>query len=457
MLLLLSSIYFYLSFIPIFILVLVSIILIGYFTGLLIENNNKLFLIIGLIFTIIVLGFFKYYNFLNDNLTFLFSIVGIKNRIPHLSILLPIGLSFYSFISMSYIIEVSRGNQKPEKNLGIYALYIMFFPIILAGPIERPKNLLHQFYEKHEFDIFNIIEGFKLMIWGFFMKLVVADRLSIYVNAVYNNPQQHSGVSLLVATIFFSFQIYCDFAGYSNIAIGVGRILGFRLITNFNRPYFAKNITDFWTRWHISLSSWLRDYLFLPLSFYFSNKLRKEKYLWIRSERWIYILATMITFLLCGLWHGSQWTFVVWGGLHGVYLIMGNILKKSKKKFNQSLGISKNNLIKNGIDITIGFCIVTFAWIFFKANSLADAWLIFVKIVKFKGPLFTSNLSTLLYSVFGILFIFIIEFKQVFYSGRFLFYSNKRWIIQDLSCLILILIILLIGVFDGGEFIYFQF
>ena len=268
-LLLASSCYFYMAFIPVYLLILGFTIIIDYFAGIWLEKTQgkerKYFLIASLIANIGVLAVFKYYNFLNTNLSELLSSIGYINQIPNLSIILPIGLSFHTFQAMSYTIEVYRGNQKAERNFGIYSLYVMFYPQLVAGPIERPQNLIHQFYEKHYFEYARVVEGLKLMLWGLFMKLVIADRLAIYVNAVYNNADQHSGKTLALATVFFAFQIYCDFAGYSNIAIGAAKVMGFKLMTNFNRPYFSRSISEFWKRWHISLSTWFRDYLYISL------------------------------------------------------------------------------------------------------------------------------------------------------------------------------------------------
>jgi D-alanyl-lipoteichoic acid acyltransferase DltB (MBOAT superfamily) len=266
-------------FIPIYILILAVTIIIDYFAGIFIENNQgrkrKLYLIISLFANILVLAIFKYYNFFIENIEVLLTALGSKTTLSYLSILLPVGLSFHTFQAMSYTIEVYRGNQKAEKHFGIYALYVMFFPQLVAGPIERPQNVLHQFHEKKYLLYNNFTNGLKLIIWGFFMKVAVADRLAIYVNATYNNVDKHSGLTLLLATVFFSFQIYCDFAGYSSIAIGSAKIMGFDLMTNFNRPYFAKSISEFWKRWHISLSTWFRDYLYLPLG---GNKVTKKRW-----------------------------------------------------------------------------------------------------------------------------------------------------------------------------------
>ena len=268
-LLLAASCYFYMAFVPLYILILGFTIVVDYFAGIYIENaagrRRKILLICSLVANIGILAVFKYYNFINDNISILATNLNLTNNIPYLNILLPIGLSFHTFQAMSYTIEVYRGNQKAEKHFGIYSLYVMFYPQLVAGPIERPQNILSQMHVKHEFSYANISAGLKQMAWGFFKKLVVADRLSIYVETVYPNPELHNGTTVVISSLFFAIQIYCDFSGYSDIAIGAARTMGFDLMTNFKRPYFATSISDFWSRWHISLSTWFRDYLYIPL------------------------------------------------------------------------------------------------------------------------------------------------------------------------------------------------
>ena len=296
-LLLLSSCYFYMAFVPVYILILGFTIVVDYFAAILIENSagkkRRLFLVCSLIANIGILCVFKYYNFINTNFSFLLHGFGLSNPIPYLSILLPIGLSFHTFQAMSYTIEVYRGKQKTERHFGIYALYVMFYPQLVAGPIERPQNLLHQFREKHSFDTDRIFEGLKIIIWGLFKKLVIADRLGIYVNGAYNNVAEQNGMTLLLATLFFSFQVYCDFSGYSDIAIGTAKVMGFNLMTNFRRPVFAKTTGEFWKRWHISLSTWFKDYLYFPMG---GSK--------VSVPRWYFNL--MVVFLISGLWHGAR-------------------------------------------------------------------------------------------------------------------------------------------------------
>jgi alginate O-acetyltransferase complex protein AlgI len=449
-LLLTSSCYFYMSFVPIYILILGFTIIIDYWAGIFLEKttgkNRKFFLIASLVANIGVLSVFKYYNFFNENLTALLHDIGLKNPVPALSILLPIGLSFHTFQAMSYTIEVYRGNQKAEKNFGIYALYVMFYPQLVAGPIERPQNLLHQFYENHKFDYERVVNGLKLILWGFFKKLVIADRLALYVGAVYNNPTHHTGLSFIMATIFFAFQIYCDFSGYSDIAIGAAKVMGFKLMTNFNRPYLARNISEFWQRWHISLSTWFKDYLYIPLG---GNR--------VSVPRWYFNL--FFVFLISGLWHGANWTFIIWGALNGFYLVFAIVSRGIRNRIAQLVGLNKLPRINRTIEVATTFMLVCFAWIFFRANSLADSFLIIKNIFNLKGPLFfdSADPSSFVFSVFGICMLLMIELKQEYYKGKFSLFNNPHWLIRNLSYAVLIILILLIGVFDGGQFIYFQF
>jgi D-alanyl-lipoteichoic acid acyltransferase DltB (MBOAT superfamily) len=322
----------------------------------------------------------------------------------------------------------------------------MFYPQLVAGPIERPQNLLHQFYENHKFDYERVVNGLKLILWGFFKKLVIADRLALYVGAVYNNPTHHTGLSFIMATIFFAFQIYCDFSGYSDIAIGAAKVMGFKLMTNFNRPYLARNISEFWQRWHISLSTWFKDYLYIPLG---GNR--------VSVPRWYFNL--FFVFLISGLWHGANWTFIIWGALNGFYLVFAIVSRGIRNRIAQLVGLNKLPRINRTIEVATTFMLVCFAWIFFRANSLADSFLIIKNIFNLKGPLFfdSADPSSFVFSVFGICMLLMIELKQEYYKGKFSLFNNPHWLIRNLSYAVLIILILLIGVFDGGQFIYFQF
>jgi len=305
--LLAASCYFYMAFIPVYIFILFFLIAIDYVAGILIEGaegtRRKWYLVMSIVANVGMLAVFKYFNFLNANARAVAEVFHWPYGLPALNIILPIGLSFHTFQAMSYTIEVYRGRHKAERHLGIYAIYVMFFPQLVAGPIERPQNLIHQFREVHDFDYDRVTEGVKRMAFGLFMKVVIADRLADYVNPVYNNPYTYEGLTLVIATIFFALQIYCDFAGYSQMAIGAAEVMGFKLMRNFNRPYLSRSISEFWSRWHISLSSWFRDYLYIPLG---GNR--------VAPLRWYYNL--FVTFLLSGLWHGANWTFVIWGALN---------------------------------------------------------------------------------------------------------------------------------------------
>jgi len=447
LLLLAASCYFYMVFVPVYILILGFTIFIDYFAGIFLEKNSgskrKYFLIASLIANIGVLAVFKYYNFFTENIARFLDSLGYRTSLPRLGILLPIGLSFHTFQAMSYTIEVFRGNQKAERNFGIYALYVMFYPQLVAGPIERPQNLIHQFKEKHPFEYKRITEGLKLMLWGFFMKVVIADRLAIFVNDVYNNPMNYNGKTLALATVFFSFQIYCDFAGYSNIAIGVAKVMGINLMTNFNRPYFSKGISEFWKRWHISLSTWFRDYFYIPLG---GNRVRVSR---------IY-LNLLLVFLVSGLWHGANWTFIVWGLINGLYLLIG---KSSEGIWNRILKKTLPNILIGplaGIRIIITFLLASFAWIFFRANSLGDALNITSRICQFSGSLIIGK-SQLVIALSGIIFLIIVEFFNEYHQGGPLPFKTNHWLKEQICYSLLLISILFFGEFSGSRFIYFQF
>ena len=450
LLLLLASCIFYTAFIPVYIFILFFTIIIDYIAAILIENQTgpkrKLFLVISIIANVGVLAIFKYYNFLVGNTSALLNFLHIRQQpLPLWNIILPIGLSFHTFQAMSYTIEVYRGNQKPERHFGIYALYVMFYPQLVAGPIERPQNLLHQFREEHFFDNDRVAKGLRLMLWGLFMKVVIADRLAVYVNPVFSHIHEHNGTSILLAVIFFSIQIYCDFAGYSYIAIGSAQVMGFKLMNNFNRPYFAKTIAEFWSRWHISLSTWFRDYVYIPLG---GSK--------VSMPRWYFNL--FIVFLISGLWHGADWKFVVWGAINGFYLVFAIIIKKWAPVNKFSAGLSKLPRTNTFIQVSTTFFLCAFAWIFFRADSFRDALLIINKILFHRGSLFIGDYPALLpYCFYGIMILLLVEFKNEYWPQKKLLLNNPNVYIRYAVYLYMIITILLLGIFDGGQFIYFQF
>lgn len=409
--------------------------------------------IFGICSNVIVLAFFKYFGFFQSLAA---DIKELSEHDPLVKIFLPVGLSFFIFTILSYLIEVKRSTVKAERNLGIFASSLLFFPKIMQGPIEKPGSIFSQFRENNCFNFEMVVEGLKLMLWGYFKKLVVADRLAIYVDAVYNNYEYHSGVSLLVATIFYSFQIYADFSGYTDIAVGSAKVLGFNLTNNFNRPYFANSIKEFWNRWHITLSVWLRDYLFLPLAVSFAGRMKKTKYFGIATEKWIFMLAVLITFSICGLWHGEGFNFLIWGLLFGVYLTVANWTLFIKKNLRMKLGISKKSILYRVYGILITFILVSFTWIFFRADSVSDSLSIIRRISDLNGPLFLDK-TTMVYSLIGIILLVYLEIKREIGEKGHLPFKENYWYIEHLEYASLIIIILLIGVFDGGQFIYFQF
>ncbi len=378
LLLLAASYYFYISWEPGYAVLLLVSTIIDFTAGLLMgkastKSRRKVIFLAGIIFNVGLLFIFKYYNFFADSLKSLTAHFNIFFPIPHLNLLLPIGISYYTFKKIGYLIEVYRQNQEPEKHFGRFALYVSFFPGIVAGPIDRAKKLLPQFAKRIDFDYQQVTDGLKLMAWGFFKKLVIADRLAVYVNQVFNHLGRYEGVPLILAVYCFSFQVYCDFSGYTDIAIGAGKIMGFRMMENFDRPYLARSVPDFWKRWHISLTSWLMEYLFLPIAYAVSGKIKSARLLHIKAETWSYFIGVICTMLLCGIWHGAAWTFVFWGLLHGVYLLLSYITKKTRKGIRKSLKIRKNSILHKCFGIFITFNLVSFSWIFFRAKTFSHA------------------------------------------------------------------------------------
>lgn len=322
--------------------------------------KKRRFLILSIVANLCLLIGCKYLNFLNEAFAALLERFNIFYDAPAIEILLPVGISFYSFKSISYAMDVFRGIQAPEKRLESYALYVSFFPQLLAGPIERSGKLLAQFQQKIVFSYEGITSGMRLVAWGLFKKVVIADRIAVMVNVVYGNPHAYEGVHFALATFFYGYQIYCDFSGYSDIAIGSAKILGFESSPNFKHPYFAGSMSDFWKRWHISLSTWFRDYLYIPLG---GN----------RTRPWRWQTNVMAVFLVSGLWHGADWTFVVWGGLHGFYLLFGIWTRHVRARCTALFRLSRFPGLQRFAAVLITFLLVNFAWIFFRAETLDDA------------------------------------------------------------------------------------
>ena len=347
--------------------------LVSYVCAILIEKfegkrgAQKAFMITAVTVSLAVLFFFKYFNFVSSNVTALLKSFGLEVSDFTLELILPVGISFYTFQTLSYVIDVYRGNMKAERHFGYYALYVSFFPQLVAGPIERPENLIPQLKARNPFTVNDTAMGLKFMLVGFFKKIVVADQVSKFVDAVYNNVGAGSelvnGFTVALATVLFAVQIYCDFSGYTDIAIGCARILGIRLMQNFNDPYSATSIKDFWRKWHISLTSWFTDYVYIPLG-------------GSRCARWRHLTNVMIVFLLSGIWHGAAWTYILWGVIHGIYQIVGNLTAAPRRKLIEKLGFTETSTGVVIVRKIITFILVCFAWMAFRANSIAELWVL---------------------------------------------------------------------------------
>ena len=458
--LLVASCIFYMAFVPVYIVILFGTIIIDYIAGILIENaggaRRKWYLVLSLITNIGVLAVFKYYNFFIDNINDVFRLAHTSVHLPLLTIVLPIGLSFHTFQAMSYTIEVYRGNQKAERHFGIYSLYVMFYPQLVAGPIERPQNVLHQFHERHTFNYENAVSGLRQMLWGLFKKIVIADRLAMAADPYFNHPVGHSGTALAIAAIFFSFQIFCDFSGYSDIALGTARVMGFHLMTNFNRPYHARSISEFWKRWHISLSTWFRDYLYISLG---GNR--------VSMPRMYFNL--FFVFLVSGFWHGANWTFIIWGALHGFYLVFALFTKDIRHSICSRLGIISRKTLDRVLDNLVTFALVAVAWVFFRAANVYDALFIVRKIFTVPAEMVSvfrtrhisqlglPGIKNILLPCFGL--IALLELAHILQEKyhvekRFgLLPLPVRWAVYYVG----VLAIIYLGVFEERQFIYFQF
>lgn len=459
--LLAASVYFYMAFIPIYILILIFAILLNYFSGILIERSvgakRKLWFVITLLIQVGTLVFFKYTEFIAQNLGSLNS--GLADKIGGLNLIAPLGISFYTFMSISYIVEVYSGRFKAERHLGYLALFVMFFPHVVAGPIERPQHTLSQFKTRHDFDYDRVSDSLKLIAFGFFKKLVIADRLALIVNTVYDKPSNFSGPQLILATALFSYQIYCDFSGYSDIAIGTAELLGIRLMENFRQPFFARSVTEFWQRWHISLSTWLRDYLYYPMA----RKLR------LPSLRWI---ALLLTFLISGIWHGAAWTFVIWGALHGIYLCIEVWGKGLGPRMATRLHLAARPKMLAAVQTTLTFSAVSFAWIFFRANSTASALYIVSHLgsgaIRFLAniPNFVFMKQFLIQMGFnpGNIIVIVAAISALIYIERLQQQGSVRKLLATKPerlrwafYYLLIGAIVFLGVYGNSGFIYFQF
>ncbi len=459
-LLLAASCWFYMAFVPVYILILAFTIGVDYVAGIWIARSEgrkrKLLLTASIVANVGVLAFFKYFNFLNESIAALVRGLGFNYGVPDLGILLPIGLSFHTFQSLSYTIEVYRRHQKAEHNFGIFALYVMFYPQLVAGPIERPENLLNQINAttdgvgmRSRFDQERIVQGLKQMLWGFFKKIVIADRCAVIVDQVYNGPGNYGALSIALATYLFAVQIYCDFSGYTDIALGAARVMGFNLMVNFRTPYLSASISEFWKRWHISLSSWFRDYLYIPLG---GNRVVKWRWYW----------NLMIVFVVSGLWHGADWTYVIWGGLHGTYLVLAILFAPLLARFTKGIGLDAAPRLKHWTNVFITVQLASFAWIFFRAKDIHYAHALVHRL--FTTPIASADLRHLYDALprgaFGVtlimtaLFMVMDPWYDAWVKGE---ENAPRGLVGKVVYPALLAAILLFGYFGATSFIYFQF
>ncbi len=451
-LLLVASCFFYMAFIPAYIVILLITILVDYVAGMQIEKETggrrRVWLIASIISTCAVLFVFKYLGFFVDSAHGLAALFGWYLPPAVIHIILPIGLSFHTFQSLSYVVEVYRGKQEAEHNFIVYATYVMFFPQLVAGPIERPQNLLHQFREHHAFRYEDVVQGLKRMAWGLFKKLVVADRLALYVNDVYSAPHSFNGLQLALATLFFTYQIYCDFSGYSDIAIGSAQVLGFRLMENFRTPYYSRSVSEFWRRWHISLSTWFKDYVYVPLG-------------GSRVGSWRLILNLMITFGVSGLWHGANWTYVCWGCLNGFYLVCGKFTKNWRDRVFAAVGLGEDTKPRRIIMLVCTFVLTYLAWIVFRARTVSDAVYVFTHLASGWDFHQIKTTQFLLRQLpVAVMSIAALEIGQLVWDGRVSLRLNigklpvaVRWA----AYAAFVLLVVMFGVYRKTQFIYFQF
>lgn len=431
-----------------YIFIILFIIIINYWLGILIQRTDskqrkKAFFYLSLLVNLSVLIFFKYWNFLIQNLFEFFGWLHLNNSVspPFLDIALPIGLSFYIFQTIGYITDIKRESIQAESNFYRFTLFTIYFPKLLVGPIERANHFLPQLKRKISFDQQNIIEGAKRIAWGLFKKLVVADRIAIYHSKVISTIDHQSGGTILLACVLYTFEIYADFSGYTDIALGTARMFGFHLMENFKRPLLAKNVSEFWRRWHISLSSWVNDYIFNPMALKYRD--------WGQTGVFV---ALFVSFVVIGIWHGAAWTYVFFGVLQAIALIYETVTRKARKKISKKINV----YLYDTISILLTFLFVTFSLIIFQSQTIPDAFKIIARMFTNSGPLYLYP-SIGLFMVTGCAFMMIYDLQEEYRIWSFSLFSNRSWVIQEVAYALLLIYILVAGVFDGGQFIYFAF
>jgi alginate O-acetyltransferase complex protein AlgI len=414
------------------------------------KKEKKFYLILSLVVNLGMLAGFKYLNFFSESYNFLFANTNILSPIPVYHILLPVGISFYVFQSLSYTIDVYRGIKEPEKHAGKFALYVAFFPQLVSGPIERSGHLLPQINDPLPFSEQRLVSGLKLMLWGFFKKLVIADRLGMFVGKVYEYPSEHNGIMVILATVLFAFQLYCDFAGYTDIARGSARILGYDLRINFNRPMVARSLRDFWNRWHMSLTSWFRDYLLYSLPYVKNKQVRYN----------LIYRNLIITYLLMGLWHGAAWTFVFFGLFHGVMLVLETITEKQRAWIFETSGLNKVERVKNLLTSLLTFSIVSFSLFFFRSNNIHDCFSLISSTFDFSNTRASLiDISKDYEVMFGMLMIIVLMAAEHYHEKYDLVkvIASRPKLVRWTVYIGFIFFVLLFGVMQKEKFIYFQF
>lgn len=446
-LLLVASYFFYACWDYRFLFLLVFSTLLDYFTGLKMFDSKtvsgkKFWFWLSILVNLGFLGFFKYYNFFVNSFAEALANLGMHVEVWTLNVILPVGISFYTFHGLSYVIDIYYDRIKPERNFIDYSVFVSFFPLLVAGPIERATHLLPQIQRERKFNYTTAVDGLRQILWGLFKKVVIADNCAEYANIIFNDSEQYSGSTLVMGALFFTFQIYCDFSGYSDIALGTARLFGIDLLRNFAFPYFSRDIAEFWRRWHISLSTWFRDYLYIPLG-------------GSQGGTWMKVRNTFIIFLVSGFWHGANWTFIIWGFLNALYFIPLLLAKKNRNNIGTVAEGSILPNLREFMSMLFTFSLTVFAWIFFRANSLSDAF-------SFIGGIFDSSLLSFP-TVFPItIIVLVIFFIVIEWIGREHQYALQGFGIKWPKLLrygFYYLIIVLIFAFMGKEqeFIYFQF